>query len=136
MNSAIKKISVVSLAIVVTSGIGWLTIGPDWRALIADLPTDTDLLFWEQSQREVAFKMMDKVPWVVKSRSIQPSVTVRDLPEGKPLTFNVDMEDFFVKQQLAGALILHHGRVRYERYGLGLSTKKRWTSFSVAKSIT
>jgi len=136
MNSAIKKISVVSLAIVVTSGIGWLTHGPDWRALIADPPTDTDLLFWEQSQREVAFKMMDKVPWMVKSRSIQPSVTVRDLPEGKPLTFNVDMDDFFVKQQLAGALILHHGRVRYERYGLGLSTEKRWTSFSVAKSIT
>jgi CubicO group peptidase (beta-lactamase class C family) len=46
------------------------------------------------------------------------------------------MDDFFTKQNLAGALILHKGKVRYERYGIGHSPEKRWTSFSVAKSLT
>ena len=118
------------------AGIGWSAIGPDWRALIADAPQNNDLLFWEQSQREVAFKMMDKVPWMVKSREIKPSTSVRELPNGEPLEFDTNMDEFFAKQHLAGALILHNGEVRYERYGLGHSPEKRWTSFSVAKSFT
>ncbi|HYE40045.1 MAG TPA: serine hydrolase, partial [Ramlibacter sp.] len=33
-------------------------------------------------------------------------------------------------------VVLHDGRVRLERYGLGFDADGRWTSFSVAKSIT
>ena len=136
MKIVFKWISITSFTLAIVAGIGWSAIGPDWRALIADAPQNTDLLFWEQSQREVAFKMMDKVPWMVKSTSIEPSVSVRELPNGEPLEFDTDMDDFFAEQHLAGALILHNGDVRYERYALGHSPEKRWTSFSVAKSFT
>jgi len=136
MKIVFKWIGITSFTLAMVAGIGWSAVGPDWRALIADVPQNTDLLFWEQSQREVAFKMMDKVPWMVKSTSIEPSVSVRELPNGEPLEFDTDMDDFFAEQHLAGALILHNGDVRYERYALGHSPEKRWTSFSVAKSFT
>ena len=135
MKIVFKWIGITSIALAIVAGIGWSAIGPDWRALIAGALQNNNLLLWEQSQREVAFKMMDEVPWMVKSREIKPSTSVRELPNGEPLEFATDMDEFFATQHLAGALILHNGEVRYERYGLGLSPEKRWTSFSVAKSF-
>jgi CubicO group peptidase (beta-lactamase class C family) len=121
---------------VALAAIGWSSIGSDWHALLSDPPQDTNLLFWSQSQRDVGFKMMDKLPLLVKSSSIKPSANPRILPDGEKLEFNVDMDAFFAKQSLSGAIILHKGNVRYERYAIGHSPEKRWTSFSVAKSLT
>jgi CubicO group peptidase (beta-lactamase class C family) len=39
-------------------------------------------------------------------------------------------------QETAGLLVLQDGRVRLERYALGHAAAGRWTSFSVAKSVT
>jgi CubicO group peptidase (beta-lactamase class C family) len=38
--------------------------------------------------------------------------------------------------QLAGLLVLQDGKIRLERYALGHAAESRWTSFSVAKSVT
>jgi CubicO group peptidase (beta-lactamase class C family) len=35
-----------------------------------------------------------------------------------------------------GLVVLHRGQLRLERYGLGFDAQGRWTSFSVAKSLT
>jgi CubicO group peptidase (beta-lactamase class C family) len=136
MNKLFKWIGITVITIVALSGIGWWSVGPDWRALLSDPPQDTNILFWSPNQRDVGFKMMDKLPTLVKSSPIDASANARVLPDGKKLVFNTDMDDFFAKQRLAGALILHQGTIRYERYALGLSPEKRWTSFSVAKSLT
>jgi CubicO group peptidase (beta-lactamase class C family) len=37
---------------------------------------------------------------------------------------------------VASVVVIHDGRIRYERYGMGFDRDGRWTSFSVAKSIT
>jgi CubicO group peptidase (beta-lactamase class C family) len=136
MNKVAKWISITFIALVALAAIGWSSIGSDWQALLSDPPQDTNLLFWSQSQRDVGFKMMDKLPLLVKSSSIKPSTNPRILPDGEKLEFNVDMDAFFAKQSLSGAIILHKGNVRYERYAIGHSPEKRWTSFSVAKSLT
>jgi CubicO group peptidase (beta-lactamase class C family) len=136
MNKVAKWISIAFIALVALAAIGWSSIGSDWQALLSDPPQDTNLLFWSQSQRDVGFKMMDKLPLLVKSSSIKPSANPRILPDGEKLEFNVDMDAFFAKQSLSGAIILHKGNVRYERYAIGHSPEKRWTSFSVAKSLT
>ncbi len=39
-------------------------------------------------------------------------------------------------QRSAALLIVHNGKLRLERYGLGFDGGGRWTTFSVAKSIT
>jgi CubicO group peptidase (beta-lactamase class C family) len=138
MSKIIKWIGVTGITLAVLSSIGWWSIGADWRALLTDAPRDTNILFWSQNQRDTGFKMMDKLPLLIKSNPVEPSSIVRELPEGEPLAFDMDMDmdAFFAKQHLAGALILHKGKIRYERYGIGLSPQKRWTSFSVAKSLT
>ncbi|MDA7816446.1 hypothetical protein N9A27_07485 [Porticoccaceae bacterium] len=77
MKIVFKWIGITSIALAIVAGIGWSAIGPDWRALIAGALQNNNLLLWEQSQREVAFKMMDEVPWMVKSREIKPSTSVQ-----------------------------------------------------------
>ncbi|MFT6085972.1 MAG: CubicO group peptidase (beta-lactamase class C family) [Glaciecola sp.] len=136
MNKLSKWIGIPVVTLLALAGIGWWLIGSDWRALLSDPPQDTNVLFWSQSQRDVGFKMMDKLPILVKSSPIQPSENARTLPDGEKLTFDIDMDTFFAKQSLSGAVILHKGKIRFERYGIGHSPEKRWTSFSVAKSLT
>jgi CubicO group peptidase (beta-lactamase class C family) len=123
-----------SLAVVVVIFLS--SINPDWRALVLNPPKSTNILFWSQSQRDAGFKILDEASLLVRSRSIEPSASVRALPIGEPLNLKDDMDAFFEEQRLSGALILHKGQVRYERYGIGHSPDKRWTSFSVAKSFT
>ncbi|MFT6268320.1 MAG: CubicO group peptidase (beta-lactamase class C family) [Alphaproteobacteria bacterium] len=113
----------------------WL-IGPDWRTLVLDPPKDTNVLFWSQSQRDAGFKILDESSLLVESRNIEANSNIRELPTGKSLILKDDMDAFFKQQRLSGALILHKGQIRYERYGIGHSPDKRWTSFSVAKSFT
>lgn len=136
MTTVYKKISIAVLSLIAVASIAWWSIGPDWRALLVDPPQEADILFWSQSQRDVGFKMMDKLPMLVTSSTIKPSNTIRELPIGPSFDFELDIDTFFQEQHLAGALILHKGRIRFERYGIGHSPAKRWTSFSVAKSVT
>jgi CubicO group peptidase (beta-lactamase class C family) len=136
MKAGIKWGCIVLVAVFAISGISLWSMGPDWRALLADPPTDTNILFWSQSQRDAGFKMMDKISVLVKSKEIQPSSNKRALSLGEPLDFTTNINTFFETQSLAGMLVLHKGNIRFERYGLGHSTDKRWTSFSVAKSFT
>ena len=39
-------------------------------------------------------------------------------------------------QRSAALLVVHDGKLRLERYGLGFDAAGRWTSFSMAKSVT
>ena len=43
---------------------------------------------------------------------------------------------YMQSEHLAGVLVLHRGRIRAERYGLGLTPSTCWTSFSVTKAVT
>lgn len=127
-------ISVVVLGIL--AGIGWWSIGSNWRALLSDPPKNNNVLFWSQSQRDTGFRMLDQVTFLIKSNKIEASETTRTLPNGKPLNLNMDMEAFGEEQKLAGMVIVHNGEIRHEQYGLGFKPNERWTSFSVAKSLT
>lgn len=98
---------------------------PSWR--------ETSLLFWPQDRRDKAFGHMDKV---FETRPIAAGGKVRALPAGKPLPSTIGADAFFQSQYTAGLLVLHNGRIRYEKYGLGHSATGRWASFSVAKSFT
>lgn len=136
INTAFKWISMVLLGLSALVAAALWAIGPDWRALVFDPPKDTNILFWSQSQRDAGFKVLDTWSLLVKSREIAPSVSPRKLSNGAVLNMSNQIDDFFNQQQLSGALVLHRGKIRYERYGIGHSPDKRWTSFSVAKSFT
>ncbi len=92
------------------------------------------VLFWDQAARSANFRRMDALfPGTTAKASPKP----RALPKGTPLPFNEAAIDAFMKeQQIAGLMMIQDGKVRLERYGLGMTAQDRWTSFSVAKSFT
>lgn len=98
-----------------------------------EMPKDLNVLFWSQVVRDQAFQAMEHLP-NVPMNIIKAGGTPYPLPAGEPLAINVDA--YMANQRHAGLIILVDGKVRLEKYALGFSADKRWTSFSVAKSFT
>ena len=105
----------------------------------AGLPTDRNILFWTDAQRDKAFRMMDTLaPSSTIAAGDNPRIleTGAALPDsfevaGKPLSISEYME----QQRLAGMVILQDGKIRKEEYRREFDKDGRWTSFSVAKSL-
>lgn len=98
------------------------------------------VLSWNESQKVAGFPHMDSL---FPSHVVPQGAKVRALPEGPPLAAFAAggakaamLDDYIAAQKVAGLLVLHDGRIRLERYALGHTPEGRWTSFSVAKSLT
>jgi CubicO group peptidase (beta-lactamase class C family) len=134
----IKKLIAAMFGTVSLLGGGWL------EAATADPPLPPGgaaVLTWSPEQQAWGYRNMEKVAPV---RVIKRGATVHPLPKapsqidptfafgGK--TYNTEryMTDF----RASGVLVIKDGRIVLERYGLGRSPRDRWTSFSVAKSVT
>jgi hypothetical protein len=131
-----RSILVVLVAATVLGGVTWFCAqDKETRGFLETFPTNTDLLTWSQSQRDAAFRAMDRIPFLIRSREVLASKHVLPLPAGKPLVIP-DLDAYMASQHSAGILIIQDGKVRLERYGLGFDAAGRWTSFSVAKSFT
>jgi len=115
---------------------GWFSLDKETRGFLAHFPTDRDVLFWKQSQRDAAFRALDRLPFLAKHRVVAAGGAPSPLPPGPPLALPLDVDAYMQGQRSAALLVLHKGQVRLERYGLGFEADGRWTSFSVAKSIT
>ena len=106
------------------------------------LPPPENPLFWTPEQQVVGYRNMDKV---FPTRIIHAGGTPLELPEQRVDLGQVQIsyedsvlttDEYFVRQDVAGLLVIKNGRIVYERYGLGNSRDTRWVSFSVAKSVT
>ena len=131
-----KKLGIGLGIIALIAAIFWSAIGSDWRRLALNLPTDADVLFWTQGQRDAGFRMMDQVTILVNNREIPATDTLRQLADGPALDLGMDVDAYMAEQRHAGLVIIHNGAIRMEKYGLGFKADGRWTSFSVAKSLT
>ena len=133
----LKKIALGSLAaLVVASTVAWFSLDKETRGLLATLPTNRDILFWSVPQRDAAFRALDRLPVLAKSRVAAAGSNPMPLPPGPPLQLPLDVDAYRAGQRSAALLIVHDGKLRLERYGLGFDASGRWTSFSVAKSFT
>jgi len=126
----------VLVALVAVGTAGWFRLDQETRGLLATFPTNRDLLFWTQPQRDAAFRALDRLPILAKARDVPAGGTVLPLPPGPPLKLALDVDEYMAGQRSAALLVVHDGKLRLERYGLGFDEHGRWTSFSVAKSIT
>ena len=93
------------------------------------------VLAWDAQTRAANFRVMEEY---FPGYEVAPAPRPRDLPEGTPLPqATVDaLEAYMARGDIAGIMVLQDGRVRYEDYGLDFGPEQRWTSFSVAKSLT
>jgi CubicO group peptidase (beta-lactamase class C family) len=114
-------------------------------ALAADepLPPPTGFLFWTPAQQALGYRNIEKI---FPIRIIKAGGKVFDLPTATSATpFDVhydlhgtasDTAAFMQANNVSGLLIIKDGKIVLERYGLGRKASDRWTSFSVAKSLT
>lgn len=132
-----KKWILGLLAVLLVSGaMVWLLLPKDTRELLAHMPTDRNVLFWSVEQRDAAFRAMDALPVLAEARVIESGDTVYPLAKGEPLDLGLDLDAYMKKQRTAAMVILLDGKVVTEQYGLGFGPEGKWTSFSVAKSLT
>jgi CubicO group peptidase (beta-lactamase class C family) len=101
--------------------------------LYTDLPKDRNVLFWTQDQRDTAFRQMEKL---VDVHTIGAGGPVHAFATGTPLKLKMDVDAYMADQRNAGLIVIQDGKVRLEKYGLDYGADGRWTSFSVAKSLT
>lgn len=123
-----------ALALAATAG--WFSLDKETRGLLATVPTNRDLLFWSQPQRDAAFRALDRIPLLAKVRTVPAGSTPSPLPPGPPLKLPLAVDAYLAGQRASALLVVHQGQMRLERYGLDFDAAGRWTSFSVAKSIT
>jgi CubicO group peptidase (beta-lactamase class C family) len=132
-----KKVLLSSALVLGIAGVsGWLSLDKETRGLLATVPTNRDLLFWTEPQRDAAFRALDRLPILANSHAVPVSGTPSPLPTGAPLKLSSDLDAYLAGQRSAALLVVHDGKLRLERYGLGFDGSGRWTSFSVAKSFT
>ncbi|MEM8769511.1 MAG: serine hydrolase domain-containing protein [Pseudomonadota bacterium] len=117
------------------------TIDPADDARYLEGAVGTSPLFWPGELKVAGFRNMDKVSPV---RRIEASPEPLSLPEApRDLSSIVvefegeteSLDEYFTNRHTAGLLVIHDGKVIYERYGLGNTRDSRWVSFSVAKSV-
>ncbi len=129
---------ILGFLIVMAAGLGFAYLSTDknTRNLIANMPTDRNVLFWSIPQRDAAFRALDAIPALAKSNVIEAGDTVLALPKGDPIAIGMDVDGYMKAQRTAGLVIIQDGKIRLEKYGLDFNAQGRWTSFSVAKSFT
>jgi CubicO group peptidase (beta-lactamase class C family) len=95
---------------------------------------------WNQQELVYGLGHFDEV---FPGRIVEAGKDVTELYPGPPMAAfakgtpgATHLHGFIAEQQVAGLLILQDGRIRLEYYGLGQTASARWTSQSVAKSVT
>ena len=131
-----KWILGILLVIAAAVGLFWVTADRDMKALVSNMPTDTNVLFWSIPQRDAAFRSLDRIPILAKANIIEAGDDVYPMPKGAPLDLGVDVDAYMKDQRTAGLVIIHDGKIRVEKYGLDFNGDGKWTSFSVAKSFS
>lgn len=94
------------------------------------------VLFWSQEERDRNFRQMEKL---FPTHVVKAGGKARALPAGAPLDGlggAAAVDEAMARLNVAGLLVLQDGKVRLERYARGFGPGQRWTSFSVAKSLT
>ena len=110
-------------------------------AQVALKPDTPSLLFWTPEQQSTGYRSIEKIykvttvkrgprvhPLPKASKQLSPSWTYA----GRQWT----VADYMSANRTSGVLVLKDGKIVLERYGLNRTPKDRWTSFSVAKSLT
>lgn len=108
-----------------------VTLGLAATPSTAAQSADEGVLFWPPARREAAFRTMDTL---TPHRLVPHGAAVRALPQGRPL--DLDVSAHMEAERVAGLLVIQEGRVRLERYGLGMTAADHWVSFSMTKSLT
>jgi CubicO group peptidase (beta-lactamase class C family) len=99
------------------------------------------LLTWQGDKQATGYRTIEAI---YKTHTIKRGAKVHPLPRAAHQidpTFDYDgktwtIDGYMKAYRVSGLLVLKDGKILLERYGLGRKPSDRWTSFSVAKSVT
>lgn len=104
------------------------------------LPRGEDFLLYPPAIQPYGYRIVDRL---FAHRVIRRGPTVHELPRGEEIAprYVVDGRDhdvasFMDRNLISGLLVIRHGKVVLERYGLGLQESDRWSTMSTVKSMT
>jgi CubicO group peptidase (beta-lactamase class C family) len=118
-----------------------LLIAPAAYAQQALKPDTPSILVWTPQQQSEGYRSIEtlfKVTTIKRGDKVHPLPTAgrRIAPtwqyDGKSWT----VDDYMKAFNVSGVLVLQDGKILLERYAMGRKPQDRWTSFSVAKSVT
>ncbi|HEX3365498.1 serine hydrolase [Phenylobacterium sp.] len=100
-----------------------------------------DILNWRGEKQAKGFRDIEHI---FKTNTVKRGAKVHRLPvAAKPIapTFTYDgktwtIDAYMQAYRVSGLLVLKDGKIVLEKYALGRKPTDRWTSFSVAKSVT
>ena len=133
-----KKLVLAAVAVLslgAAPGHTQVPLDPTSHAAIASILT------WSPEQQASGYRTIEKI---FKTVTVRRGATVHPLPvAAKQIdpTFTYDgktwtIDDYMKAYRVSGLLVLKDGKIVLEKYGLGRKPADRWTSFSVAKSVT
>lgn len=104
-------------------------------------PGTPSILVWTPQQQSDWYRAIETV---YRVNTIAAGDQVRDLPKAERQidpTFShggqsYTVDSYMAAHNVSGLLVLKDGKVLLERYAMGRKPEDRWTSFSVAKSVT
>lgn len=104
-------------------------------------PGGAAILGWSPEQQAWGYRNIEKInPALIIKRGDRvrplPKASVQIDPRFTFGTKSYDTAAYMAAFRASGVLVIKDGRVVLERYGLGRGPDDRWTSFSVAKSVT
>jgi CubicO group peptidase (beta-lactamase class C family) len=110
-------------------------------APVEKLPSPQSFLFWTPAEQTIGYRNIEKI---FPTHTISRGLTVSALPlDAKPFDVSyaaggqtLNTATYMKATNVSGLLVIQHGHILLERYGLGRTQKDRWTSFSVGKSVT
>lgn len=128
-----RVLGVAAAAIVLSAGAA--------SAQVALKPDTPSILFWTPQQQSDWYRDIENVYRVT---TVKRGDKVRALPlADKQIDFTFEyggkrwsVDDYMTAYNVSGVLVLKNGKIMLERYGMGRKPEDRWTSFSVAKSVT
>ena len=104
------------------------------------LPRGEDFLLFPPSLQPCGYRIVDRL---FAHRVIRRGADPRALPRGVEIAPRYlvdgrghDIASFMDRNVIAGLLVISHGKVVLERYGLGLQEHDRWSTMSTVKSMT
>jgi CubicO group peptidase (beta-lactamase class C family) len=111
------------------------------QAQVALQPDTPSILQWTPAQQKQWYPAIETV---YKVRTVPRGARVHPLPKGPreiaPTWTHAGqswtVDSYMAANNVSGVLVIKDGKILLERYGMGRKPQDRWTSFSVAKSVT
>lgn len=104
------------------------------------LPRGEDFLLYPPALQPYAYRIVDRL---FAHRVIRRGPNPTALPRGIEIAPRYvvegqehDVAAFMDRNAITGVLVIRHGKVLLERYGLGLQEHDRWSTMSTVKSMT